>query len=117
MVLQTRGDYPAAEALLREALDVRRELLGEGHAMVIETGENLALLLLETGSYEDAESLSRASLSAKRSLLSNLRPADLSVPRTPLYGAAVNWHCCRRLLPILSGNDSPVPEMSTIQAK
>jgi hypothetical protein len=48
------GDYASAEPLLREALQMRRKLLGNEHAEVAGSLILLASLLVETGRFEEA---------------------------------------------------------------
>jgi tetratricopeptide (TPR) repeat protein len=48
------GDFEAAEPLLREALELRRTLLGNEHADVASTMTLLADLLIDTGRFDEA---------------------------------------------------------------
>jgi Flp pilus assembly protein TadD len=48
------GDYASAEPLLRDALQMRRKLLGNRHTDVAGTLTLLASLLIETGRFEEA---------------------------------------------------------------
>jgi hypothetical protein len=48
------GDHASAEPLLREALQMRRKLLGNEHAEVAGSLILLASLLVETGRFEEA---------------------------------------------------------------
>jgi len=57
MVLKKKGDYEAAEPLLREALAIRRRILNEDHPDVGFSCNNLALLLAEKGDAASAEPL------------------------------------------------------------
>lgn len=61
--LVERQNTTAAEPLLREALDLRRHLLGENHPLVAETLESLARLHFERDELEQAEALARQGLS------------------------------------------------------
>ena len=47
VLLQAKGDLAAAESLLREALEVRRETLGNRHPRTLNSTNNLGVLLLE----------------------------------------------------------------------
>jgi tetratricopeptide (TPR) repeat protein len=62
MVRQRRGDAGGAHELYREALEIRRHLLGESHPDVASTETNLATLLIAEGRHQEAESLSRHAL-------------------------------------------------------
>ena len=57
MVLQKQGDLDAAEPLLREALEMRRRTLDEGHPDLASSLANLALVMAEKGNAEAADSL------------------------------------------------------------
>jgi tetratricopeptide (TPR) repeat protein len=50
-------EYASAEPLLREALELRRKLLGPEHADVAASMTLLAALLVDTPQYEEARSL------------------------------------------------------------
>jgi serine/threonine-protein kinase len=61
------GRYKEAEGLLRDALAIRRRVLGR-HTDVAKTTANLGVLLWRKGDYAEAESLLRESLDLYRSL-------------------------------------------------
>jgi len=63
------GLFEPAEALLEEALAVRRRLLGERDPQVAETLNALGLLKLEAGDYLEAEQLSASALEIRQTLL------------------------------------------------
>lgn len=68
-VLQQEGDYEAAEAAYREALEVRRDRFGERHPKVAESLHDLGDVLQDQGDYASAEELYREALSQRRELL------------------------------------------------
>jgi tetratricopeptide (TPR) repeat protein len=69
VLLHTKGDYAAAEPLYREALAMRRKLLGDEHPDVARSLDNLATLLREKGDYAAAEPLYREALEIRRAKL------------------------------------------------
>ena len=60
LVLRDQGKFPEAEALQREALELRRKLYGNEHAEVAESMNNLALVLRSESRLAEAEKLHRA---------------------------------------------------------
>ena len=60
------GDYAKAEPLFRQALAIRKELLGERHPDYVISLHSLALLKAATRQPRDAEQLSRQALSITR---------------------------------------------------
>jgi hypothetical protein len=65
-MLSREGHYAAAEPLLREAVDIRREKLGPDHPAVAVGLDQLATLLRERGDLAEAEPLLVASLTDLR---------------------------------------------------
>jgi eukaryotic-like serine/threonine-protein kinase len=61
-----RRDLPASEALLREALEIRRRRLPPDHPMLIQATDNLAVILLNQRKLEEAQPLLDESLAAAR---------------------------------------------------
>ena len=72
-VLEKRGDLAGAEALHREALDMRRRLLGGTHRDTLTSLNNLASLLLEQGNLSEAEPMFKE---CADSALGSLPPGD-----------------------------------------
>jgi tetratricopeptide (TPR) repeat protein len=68
-VYHSLGDYAGAEAVLREALEVRQRELGASHADVAASLHHLASLLHDKGVYPEAEQHYTAALMMRRSLL------------------------------------------------
>jgi len=77
-------DYAAAEPLYREALAMRRKLLGNEHPDIADSLNNLAATLFEERNYAGAEPLYREALAMRRKLLGNAH-ADVG---TSLAGLA-----------------------------
>lgn len=66
---QAKGDDAAAEALHREALALRRKLLGAGHPTVAFSLNNVARLLKKRGHFVEAEELFREALAIREKKL------------------------------------------------
>ncbi len=66
---RARGDYAAAEPLMKQALEIVRHGLGEGHADFAQCLSNLAGLLQAKGDYAAAEPLYRHALEIRGSAL------------------------------------------------
>ena len=75
--LQTQGKYDAAEPLLREALQVQRETLGDRHPNTLVSINNLGLLLKDKGDLAAAEPLCREALEVQRETLGDRHPNTL----------------------------------------
>ena len=73
---RARGDLARAEAELRAALLLKRELRVPDLS-VLDTEQELALVIAEQGRYADAEPIARSVLSAKLAVLGNLHPDSL----------------------------------------
>ncbi|MCG3128381.1 MAG: Serine/threonine-protein kinase PknD [Phycisphaerae bacterium] len=71
---QVRGDYSAAEPVLREALAMKRKLLGDEHPGVAAGLNNLAVVLASKGDFAAAEPLYREALAIKRKTLGDEHP-------------------------------------------
>ena len=57
MLLQDQGKLAEAEPLMQETLRVKRETLGDRHALTLTSASNLATLLQDQGKLADAEPL------------------------------------------------------------
>ena len=66
MLMHAKGDPAAAEALLRETLEVKRETLGSRHPSTLATINNLGTLLKAKGDLAAAEPLFREVLDGQR---------------------------------------------------
>jgi serine/threonine-protein kinase len=73
-VYRSLGHYEEAELMLREALEMRRRLLGEEHADIAASLHSLAILSFIKGDYEEAEALCREALEMNRRLLGGEHP-------------------------------------------
>jgi tetratricopeptide (TPR) repeat protein len=72
--LFTRFQYVEAERLLKQALELRKRLLGDEHLDVANSLNALAELYREWGRYRDAEPLYQQALSMKKRLLEEEHP-------------------------------------------
>jgi len=70
-VYRQLGEYQKAEELQRQALAVRKRLLGDEHPLVAASLFKLALVLNARGEHAEAESLYREALAIQRKLLGN----------------------------------------------
>jgi eukaryotic-like serine/threonine-protein kinase len=68
-LLTQRGDHAGAEPFLREALEMRRQLLGDDHPRTAIVMNNLARSYQVQGRYDAAEPLLRESLEVRRRTL------------------------------------------------
>jgi Flp pilus assembly protein TadD len=76
-LLQSKGDYAAAEPLYRRALESRERVLGPGHPDTLTSINNLAALLWSKGDYAAAEPLNRRALEAQERVLGPEHPDTL----------------------------------------
>lgn len=74
-VYESLAQYETAESLLRRALRLRQESLGEKHLLVTESMTHLASLLNRRGAYEEAESLLRRAVAIQNESLDGPHPA------------------------------------------
>ncbi len=72
--MQFAGRYTEAERLLREALEMRRALLGARHPDVATSLDSLAVVLQDQGKLAEAERLLREALEMRRALLGVQHP-------------------------------------------
>ncbi|NEQ86641.1 MAG: CHAT domain-containing protein, partial [Moorea sp. SIO2I5] len=70
----SQGRYGEAEPLYRQALALRKKLLGQDHPDVATSLNNLALLYLSQGRYGEAEPLYRQALALTKKLLGQDHP-------------------------------------------
>ena len=77
-LLSDQGDLEGAGALYREALQARRETLGDKHPDTLGSINNLANLLKDQGDLEGAGALYREALQAQRETLGDKHPDTLS---------------------------------------
>jgi tetratricopeptide (TPR) repeat protein len=69
VLLNSQGDYAAAEPLSRRALEARERVLGPEHPDILNSVNNLAYLLYRKGDYTAAEPLYRRALEARERVL------------------------------------------------
>jgi serine/threonine-protein kinase len=67
-VYRNLGLYDLAEPLLREALSIRRSVLGDDHPAVAQSLNNLGVVLRQRGDYDGAEPLFNEALERRRQL-------------------------------------------------
>ncbi|MBK6466445.1 MAG: tetratricopeptide repeat protein [Rhodobacter sp.] len=72
---QAQGRYPEAEGLFRQALDIDRDTLGEGHPSTPPASTTFALVVRAQGRYPEAEGLYRQALDIARVTLGEGHPA------------------------------------------
>jgi tetratricopeptide (TPR) repeat protein len=77
IILQARGNYPAAEEIQQKALKGRQETLGLDHPDTIRTANNLATILRDQGNYEAAEAMHRQALSSRERVFGPNHPSTL----------------------------------------
>ena len=110
-----KGDLAAAEPLYREALEVRRETLGNRHQHTLNSIHDLSVLLVKKGKYEEAVPLCREALEARRETLGSRHPDTLASINNldqlllnkgklrlaeKLYGPPLRWMCGVRRLAV-----------------
>ncbi|MEM1280061.1 MAG: tetratricopeptide repeat protein [Cyanobacteria bacterium P01_H01_bin.152] len=72
--LLEKGQYSLAESLLRQALELRQNLLGDEHRDIAASFQKLGELEHSQGCYSDAESLYQKALAMRQRLLGNEHP-------------------------------------------
>jgi tetratricopeptide (TPR) repeat protein len=75
--LLDNGLYPAAEPLLRRALETRERVLGSEHPITLTSINSLAKLLYSEGDYVGAEQLYRRALESRERVLGSEHPDTL----------------------------------------
>jgi small GTP-binding protein len=73
--LQAQGQYQQAEPLWKEALEIRKQVLGTNHPDYAGSLNNLAALYKSQGRYEEAEPLVKEALEIFKQVLGTLHPA------------------------------------------
>ena len=76
--MKDKDDLAAAEPLLREALEVKRETLGNRHPDTLLSINNLGSLLQAKGDLAAAELLYREALEVRRETLGSRHPSTLN---------------------------------------
>lgn len=74
---RARGDLVRADELLRDALARKRSIAGVSAASLLDTEQELALVLAERGRYADAEPIARTLARTKLELLGPRHPSTL----------------------------------------
>jgi CHAT domain-containing protein len=74
LLLQEKGDYRKADQLLRQALELKRKLLGLDHPEYIRVLSNLGLLCMQEARFEEARRLLETSLLKNELLYGSRHP-------------------------------------------
>jgi hypothetical protein len=74
-VLTQKGEFAAAEPLIRESLKIRRTVFGESHPEVADSLEELGLNLFDQGDDEPSMDLLREAVAMRRETQGDLHPA------------------------------------------
>jgi tetratricopeptide (TPR) repeat protein len=90
-LLMSKGDYNAAEPLLRSALEDYERVFGKEHPETLTGVNNLAMLLKSKGDYEGAEPLYRRALEGMCKVSCNM-----GSPHPHLTSAVDNYTVCLR---------------------
>jgi tetratricopeptide (TPR) repeat protein len=72
--LRARGQFRLVEPLLRQAVEIRRQVLGEQHPFFATSLNNLAVLYRSTGRHIEAEPLYRQAMEIRRRVLGEQHP-------------------------------------------
>jgi tetratricopeptide (TPR) repeat protein len=78
LLLDSKGDYGAAEPLFRRALESSERVLGPDHPNTVGSVNNLAALLHSKGAYGEAEPLHRKALESSERVLGPDHPYTLT---------------------------------------
>src|SRR5262249_23010432 len=76
--LSHKGDYPDAERVLRESLDIKREIYGDEHRETLVARANLIMAEEKQGRYEEGLRARLALLEDARSVLGDTHPDELA---------------------------------------
>jgi eukaryotic-like serine/threonine-protein kinase len=79
LLLERKGSYPEALQLLRESVDMQRQIAGADSPTFAVSLHNLAGALIDAGNLSEAETTERQALDLRRKLLGNQHP-DLAYP-------------------------------------
>jgi tetratricopeptide (TPR) repeat protein/CHAT domain-containing protein len=87
------GNYPAAASLCKQALDIKRIILGEQHPSLAASLNNLAMIYKTIGNYAAAEPLYKQALRMHRQMLGEQHQdvADILDNLASLYSALGNY--------------------------
>jgi serine/threonine protein kinase/tetratricopeptide (TPR) repeat protein len=88
-VYRSLGLYEQAKPMLEKTLNLKRNILGEGHLSVADTLHNLGIICDDQGKYEEAASFFRQSLDIRET---RLGPDDPEVARSLNSLAIVYWN-------------------------
>ena len=71
------GKYAEAERMYRQALELKKKVLGQEHPSTLDSMDNLALVLRRQGKYEEAERMHRQALELYTKVLGQEHPSTL----------------------------------------
>jgi tetratricopeptide (TPR) repeat protein len=71
---EARADYTEAKTYLREALEIRRRVLDDGHPRIAQSVNNLAMAHYRAGEFAEAEPLFREALERNRAIFGSVHP-------------------------------------------
>jgi tetratricopeptide (TPR) repeat protein len=83
LVLTFQRDFDKAHTDLKEALVIRRRVLGEGHEYTAQSLNNMGFFYLEVGSYDRAQAYLEKALVIRKKVLGEVHP-DVAVTLTNL---------------------------------
>ncbi|KAK5678384.1 hypothetical protein LTR17_027658 [Elasticomyces elasticus] len=78
LVLRYQGEYEAAEAMSRRALEGYEKVLGKEHPNTLTSISTLAQVLKDQGKYEAAEAMNRRALEGSEKVLGKEHPSTLT---------------------------------------
>ena len=90
--LRRQGRHTEAEAMNREVLEARRDVLGPRHPDTLTTMNNLAITLAEQGRHAEAEAMD-TSMAPLRSLCGGAAPKLVTRPRQGLPQLVLAMSC------------------------
>jgi tetratricopeptide (TPR) repeat protein len=114
-LLVTRGEYEEAEALLVEAIELRRDKLGPEHPDVGRSLVNLAVVLHAEGRLDEADQLVQQGIELQRETLGNDHPElarsllELADIAEALGDSARADHARHEANDICSRRECPIP--------
>jgi tetratricopeptide (TPR) repeat protein len=76
-VTEMQGKFAEAEQLHRQALDIKRRVLGEEHPATLDSVNNLAIVVTMQGQFAEAEQLHRQALAIRQRILGKEHPRTL----------------------------------------
>ncbi|KAL4984572.1 hypothetical protein BDW68DRAFT_190372 [Aspergillus falconensis] len=78
LYLSWQGAFAEAEAMHRQALGIKKKVLGAEHPSTLASVDNLGLVLRDQGKYEEAEAMHRQALEGSKKVLGAEHPSTLT---------------------------------------